>query len=101
MKKILNNKTLRFRLDKTVPGGKYVKKPKCNIACTWCHLDYFNNKEFAAINNVDFYNIIKRVIDVTSSKNASIRFAGSSDPTLAGVEELEDLIQKLDFISQV
>jgi len=101
MKKILNNKTLRFRLDKTVPGGKYVKKPKCNIACTWCHLDYFNNKEFAAINNVDFYNIIKRAIDVTSSKNASIRFAGSSDPTLAGVQELEDLIQKLDFISQV
>ena len=72
MKKILNNKTLRFRLDKTVPGGKYVKKPKCNIACTWCHLDYFNNKEFAAINNVDFYNIIKISNSVSFNKKFKI-----------------------------
>ena len=97
----MNNNTLRFRLDKTVPAGKYVKKAKCNIACTWCHLDYFNNEGFIAIDNDDFYNIIKKVIGLTSSKNAYVRFAGSSDPTLAGLQELEDLIRKINSIPQV
>ena len=97
----MNNNPLRFRLDKTVPAGKYVKKAKCNIACTWCHLDYFNNEGFIAIDNDDFYNIIKKVIGLTSSKNAYVRFAGSSDPTLAGLQELEDLIRKINSIPQV
>ena len=97
----MNNNPLRFRLDKTVPAGKYVKKAKCNIACTWCHLDYFNNEGFIAIDNDGFYNIIKKVIGLTSSKNAYVRFAGSSDPTLAGLQELEDLIRKINSIPQV
>ena len=82
-------------------GGKYVTSNKCNLSCTWCHDDYFSNSKFTAIGNLDFYNIIRRILDITCSEEAYIRFAGSGDPTVAGVDELQDLITRMNSIPEV
>ena len=92
---------IRFRLDKTAKAGVWVSRRFCNIACTWCHHDYFEHDGFAAIGNADFCCAVQRVIEVSQATEAHVRLAGDGEPTLVGEPELSDLIVRLKLIRQV
>lgn len=92
---------LRFRLDKTARAGTLVTQRYCNIACVWCHHDYFEHNGFAAIDNDRFYAAVNRVIRAASADEAFVRLGGDGEPTTVGSEELVDIITRLRSIPQV
>jgi cyclic pyranopterin phosphate synthase len=92
---------LRFRLDKTACEGTHVTQRFCNLACIWCHHDYFLHNDFKAIGNSHFSEIVGRVIHATSADDVYVRLAGDGDPTIVGVDELEDLARRLHCFPQV
>jgi GTP 3',8-cyclase len=92
---------LRFRLDKTARAGTRVTKRNCNIACVWCHHDYFQHGGFIAIDNNQFISAVDKVIHVAKADEADIRIAGDGEPTLVGENELFDLIVGLRKIPKV
>lgn len=73
----------------------------CNIACRWCHHDYFNHNGFTAISNRMFAEAVSRVIQVASATEAHVRLTGDGEPTMVGGDDLADLVVKLKAIPQV
>lgn len=92
---------LRFRIDKTAKSGSLVKFNRCNLSCIWCHHDYFIGKGFHAIKNVQFCEIIKKILDAVGDSEALVRIAGNGEPTCVGANELGDLIYRLKEIDKV
>ncbi len=92
--------SLKFRLDKTARAGSIVKQRSCNLACVWCHHDYFTHNGFTVINNADMQQLVQRVIKAATDDDAEVRIAGDGDPTMAGAE-LVDLVQRCKSIPQV
>jgi molybdenum cofactor biosynthesis enzyme MoaA len=92
--------TLRFRIDKTVIAGSSVTQRHCNLACVWCHHDYFSHHGFTAIGNDEYRWALNRVIEAAAPDRAEVRIAGDGEPTLTG-DELPDLVAKCKAIPRV
>jgi cyclic pyranopterin phosphate synthase len=92
---------LRFRIDKTAQAGSVVSHRHCNLACVWCHHDYFAHTGFTAISNDAFRLAVARIIAAAAAADrAEVRLAGDGEPTLTG-DELPDLVAMLRSIPQV
>ena len=92
---------LRIRLDKTARAGVRVTQRYCNIACTWCHHDYFDHNGFVAIGNTAFSTAVERVAKASSATETHVRLAGDGDPTIVGANELADLVLRLKEVPTV
>ncbi len=93
---------LRIRIDKTVRGGEPLKDLNCNLACIWCHRDFFHHKlGVPAISNAKIVKTVKLVIAASSRRKAELKISGQGEPTLVGTNELCDLIGQLRLIPRV
>lgn len=93
---------LRIRIDKTARAGETLRSLNCNLACIWCHGDFFHHELGApAISNAEIVNAVKLIIAASSRPNVEIKISGQGEPTLVGVSELRNLISQLRLIPQV
>jgi molybdenum cofactor biosynthesis enzyme MoaA len=93
---------LRIRLDKTAKSGELLKCLNCNLACIWCHGDFFKHKlSTPAISNEKIVDIVKATISASTRQKVEVKISGQGEPCLVGVEELCDLIKRLRQIPKV
>lgn len=93
---------LVIRLDKTIEGGRVLRLKNCNLACIWCHGDFFNHAVGEkAIDNKNLASLVEKVAAASKRPNVEIKITGQGEPCLAGKEEICDLILRLKKIPKV
>lgn len=93
---------LIIRLDKTFRGGELLKLRNCNLACIWCHGDFFQHLVGEkAIDNKKLTSLVEKVALVSERPSVEIRITGQGEPCLSGKEELCDLVARLKRVHKV
>ncbi len=93
---------LRIRVDKTARAGEQLVDRKCNLACLWCHGDFFGHRiGLPAIGNESLVQAVRLTIAAAGRSQADIKISGQGEPCLTGVDELCDLIARLRSLPRV